>query len=195
MRTEHPIEFALPDDLPLVRADAAQLERVFSNLIENAIKHSPAGGAVRVSGMAYGGRVTIRVVDSGPGIPAAQRSRVFEPFFRGSGGGGSGLGLAICRGFVQANGGQIAAGERPWRRRVARRQLPGDAPAGARAGPVSGLTGARRRRRTADRTGLTVILRAAGYEVRVRGLPGRGARRARRASAGRDAARSGAARR
>jgi two-component system sensor histidine kinase KdpD len=52
----------------------------------------------------------VRVSDSGPGIPRSQRSRVFEPFFRGreDGGTGSGLGLAICRGFVEANGGRIA---------------------------------------------------------------------------------------
>ena len=82
-RPEHPIEFALPDELPLVRADAAQLERVFSNLIENAVKHSPAGRPVRVSATEHGGRITVRVVDRGQGIPVAHRSRVFEPFFRG----------------------------------------------------------------------------------------------------------------
>ena len=55
------------------------------------------------------GRVTVRVIDQGRGIPSKQRSLVFEPFFRGRGepGSGSGLGLAICRGFVEANGGQI----------------------------------------------------------------------------------------
>ncbi len=106
---DHPIEFALPPDLPLVRADAAQLERVFSNLIENAIKFSPPGAPVRVTGGVGGGSVTIRVSDRGRGIPPRQRARVFEPFFRGRGaaGPGSGLGLAICRGFVEANGGRI----------------------------------------------------------------------------------------
>jgi two-component system sensor histidine kinase KdpD len=105
----HPVEFALPGDLPLVRADAAQLERVFSNLLENAIKFSPPGAPVRISGGTAGGRVTVRVTDKGRGIPSNQRGRVFEPFFRGRGdsGSGSGLGLAICRGFVEANGGRI----------------------------------------------------------------------------------------
>ncbi len=109
MRTEHPIEFALPPDLPLVRADAAQLERVFWNLVENAVKFSPAQAPVRISAGTGGGRVTVRVTDSGRGIPAQLRARVFEPFFRGRGepGAGSGLGLAIARGFVEANGGQI----------------------------------------------------------------------------------------
>ncbi len=105
----HQIEFALPADLPLVRADASQLERVFSNLLENAIKFSPAQAPVRVSGGATGGRVTVRVTDQGRGIPTQYRAQVFEPFFRGRGesGSGSGLGLAICRGFVEANGGRI----------------------------------------------------------------------------------------
>lgn len=117
-----PIELELPQELPLVQADAAQLERVFSNLLENALKFSPPGTPVRVTGAASGGRVTVRVTDSGRGIPAHQRARVFEPFFRGradrggardampaagGAGSGSGLGLAICRGFVEANGGRI----------------------------------------------------------------------------------------
>ncbi|HSC04714.1 MAG TPA: DUF4118 domain-containing protein [Solirubrobacteraceae bacterium] len=114
---EHPIEFRLPAELPLVRADAAQLERVFSNLIENAIKFSPPGAPVRITGGASAGRVAVRVADQGSGIPRRYRSQVFEPFFRGrggpgagdsgGGGAGSGLGLAICRGFVEANGGRI----------------------------------------------------------------------------------------
>lgn len=106
---EHKIEFALPADLPLVRADATQLERVFSNLLENAIKFSPEHSPVRVSGGTGAGRVTIRVTDEGRGIPTQYRAHVFEPFFRGRGdaAAGSGLGLAICRGFVEANGGRI----------------------------------------------------------------------------------------
>ncbi|MDQ6778084.1 MAG: ATP-binding protein, partial [Actinomycetota bacterium] len=103
------LEFRLPPDLPLVRADAAQLERVFSNLIENAIKFSPSGAPVRITGGTSGGKVTVRVIDTGRGIPPQHRARVFEPFFRGRGttDPGSGLGLAICRGFVEANGGRI----------------------------------------------------------------------------------------
>jgi two-component system sensor histidine kinase KdpD len=106
---DHPIEFALPDDMPLVRADAAQLERVFSNLIQNAVKFSPPGSPVRITGAATAGLVTVRVTDHGRGIAMHERARVFEPFFRGRGqqGAGSGLGLAISRGFVEANGGRI----------------------------------------------------------------------------------------
>lgn len=109
LRTEHPVEFALPIELPLVSADAAQLERVFSNLMDNAVKFSPAHAPVRITGGANGARVTVRITDEGPGIPKQQRARVFEPFFRGTrdGATNAGLGLAICRGFVEANGGRI----------------------------------------------------------------------------------------
>jgi two-component system sensor histidine kinase KdpD len=105
----HPIEFSLPADLPLVRADATQLERVFSNLIENAVKFSPGDVPVEIRGGAGPAWVTVRFIDHGRGIPLDQRGRIFEPFFRarGAGTGGSGLGLAICRGFVEANGGRI----------------------------------------------------------------------------------------
>ena len=105
----HPIELGVPADLPLVRADAAQLERVFSNLIENAVKFSEPGAPVQITGGAGPAWVTVRVIDQGPGIPLEQRRHIFEPFFRGRGGGvgGSGLGLAIARGFVEANGGSI----------------------------------------------------------------------------------------
>jgi two-component system, OmpR family, sensor histidine kinase KdpD len=105
---DHPVLIELPQDLPLVRADASQLERVFANLIDNAVRYSPPDSPVRISGGAGGGRVTVRVTDRGRGIPAAQRTQVFEPFFSGrDSGGGSGLGLAICRGFVEANNGRI----------------------------------------------------------------------------------------
>lgn len=108
--TQHRVEFSLPPDLPFVRADAAQLERVFANLIENAAKFSPLGSPIQIAAAATAGRITIRVTDHGRGIPKRYRARVFEPFFRGrdTGGAGSGLGLAICRGFVEANGGRIA---------------------------------------------------------------------------------------
>jgi two-component system sensor histidine kinase KdpD len=105
----HRVDLDLPADLPFVRADAAQLERVFSNLLENAVKFSPDGAPVRVSGGSGGGRVTVRVSDSGPGIPSSRRGEIFEPFVRGTGPAqGSGLGLAICRGLVEANGGEIS---------------------------------------------------------------------------------------
>jgi two-component system sensor histidine kinase KdpD len=101
---------ALDADLPLIRADAAQLERAFANLLENSARYS-GGHPVSVRARAVGARVLVRVVDRGPGVPAAQTARIFEPFYRApnatNGHRGSGLGLAIVRGFVEANGGRV----------------------------------------------------------------------------------------
>ena len=101
---------AIDADLPPVRADAAQLERAFANLLENAYRHS-GGHPVSVRGRDVGGRILLRFVDRGPGVPQAQRERIFEPFYRSgtaaTGHRGSGLGLAIVRGFVEANGGKV----------------------------------------------------------------------------------------
>jgi two-component system sensor histidine kinase KdpD len=108
--------FAVDPDLPLVRADAAQLERAFANILENAARYS-AGEAVSVRARAVGPRVMVRIVDRGPGIPAAEIARIFEPFHRPSedrtAHTGSGLGLAIARGFVEANGGKVWAESLP----------------------------------------------------------------------------------
>jgi two-component system, OmpR family, sensor histidine kinase KdpD len=108
--------FAIDPDLPLVRADAAQLERAFANILENAARYS-AGEAVSVRARAVGARVMVRIVDRGPGIPAAEIARIFEPFHRPaadrSAHTGSGLGLAIARGFVEANGGNVWAESLP----------------------------------------------------------------------------------
>jgi two-component system sensor histidine kinase KdpD len=105
---ERPIDLDLGLDLPLVRADAAQLERVFSNLLENAVKFSPDDAPVRVGGAVGAGKVTVSVTDHGRGVPRSKRADIFEPFVGSRDSrGGSGLGLAICRGLVEANGGEI----------------------------------------------------------------------------------------
>jgi two-component system sensor histidine kinase KdpD len=113
---------SIDHDLPLIRADSAQLERAFANVLENARRHS-AGHPVSVRARAVrplageGGKLIVRVVDRGPGIPPAQLDRVFEPFYRAgtaqTGHRGSGLGLAIARGFTQANGGELRAESLP----------------------------------------------------------------------------------
>jgi two-component system, OmpR family, sensor histidine kinase KdpD len=104
------LKLTVDPDLPLIEADAAQLERAFANLLENALRHG-AGHPVSVRARASGGRVLVRVVDRGPGIPLSEQARIFEPFYRAPGGQesgpGSGLGLAIVRGFVEANGGTV----------------------------------------------------------------------------------------
>jgi K+-sensing histidine kinase KdpD len=104
------VRLAVDRELPTVDADAAQLERAFANLLENAIRHG-GGRPVTVRSRLVGEMIAIRVVDQGPGIPESERERIFEPFQSGGAngaGGGSGLGLAIAKGFVEANGGEIA---------------------------------------------------------------------------------------
>lgn len=105
------VKTSLPSDLPFIRADAAQLERALVNLLENAVRFS-AGREAQVRARRLGNRVAIRIVDRGPGIPPAELTHVFEPFYRGGGDGeheGSGLGLAIVRGLIEMNGGQVWA--------------------------------------------------------------------------------------
>jgi two-component system sensor histidine kinase KdpD len=103
-------------DVPLIHADAAQLERALFNVLENAARHS-SDNRVSVRARVVGSNLMIRVVDQGPGIPEAELERVFEPFHRGDGARrghrGSGLGLAIAKGFIEANGGRIWAESLP----------------------------------------------------------------------------------
>jgi signal transduction histidine kinase len=92
------------------RADAEKLRRVLFNLIQNAIRHTPADGSVTVRAEPAGGWVEIEVADTGLGIPAPERERVFDPFVRGErarSGAGAGLGLAISRAIVEAHNGRI----------------------------------------------------------------------------------------
>jgi two-component system sensor histidine kinase KdpD len=102
------VKLALAPDLPLIRADATQLRRAIANLIENGLRHG-GGDPVSVRARVSGGRILMRVVDRGPGIPLSEHERIFTPFYRapGAAGHGSGLGLAIVRGLVEANGGHV----------------------------------------------------------------------------------------
>jgi two-component system sensor histidine kinase KdpD len=111
------IRLSIDPDVPALRADGAQLERAFANVLENARRYSD-GLPVSVNVRRMGTQVMVRIVDQGPGIPAAERERIFEPFYRSRGPGrrpwtGSGLGLAIARGFVEANGGTISVESLP----------------------------------------------------------------------------------
>jgi K+-sensing histidine kinase KdpD len=97
------IAVELPDDSPPISVDAAQVEHALVNLLENALKFSSPTDPVEMRAESIGGEVIVRIADHGPGIPAHEQRRVFEPFH----GVGTGLGLAIARGFVELNGGRI----------------------------------------------------------------------------------------
>jgi two-component system sensor histidine kinase KdpD len=100
----------LPPDLPDVSVDPVQMDQVLTNLLENAGRHSPAGGEINVTVLWMHGGVQVRVSDEGPGIRLDDRERVFEAFYRGASipdTTGSGLGLAIAKAVVVAHGGRI----------------------------------------------------------------------------------------
>jgi two-component system sensor histidine kinase KdpD len=108
--SNHEVVIAIPADIPAIRADRTLLGQVLVNLLENAAKFAPAGTEIRVQAQRTGNDVRIDVIDHGPGIPAADRERVFDMFYRideHEKRQGSGLGLAICKGFVAAMGGTI----------------------------------------------------------------------------------------
>ncbi|MGE5760840.1 MAG: ATP-binding protein, partial [Gemmatimonadota bacterium] len=112
----HPVTVSLPPDLPLVPLDGVLIEQVFVNLLENAVKYTPAGTSIEISATAVDGAVRVEVADRGPGLPPGEESRIFEKFYRAPAAtaqGGIGLGLTICRGIVTAHGGRIWAENRP----------------------------------------------------------------------------------
>jgi K+-sensing histidine kinase KdpD len=106
------LEVEAAPGLPLVRGDYTLLGQVVANMVENAIRHSPAGEPVTVRATTGGGRVVLAVADRGPGVPLDRAESVFEPFRSGDNAGSSGVGLAICRAVVEAHGGTISVGER-----------------------------------------------------------------------------------
>jgi two-component system sensor histidine kinase KdpD len=97
-------------DLPDVWVDPVQMDQVLTNVLDNALEHSPDRGRIDISAARIGDAIEIRIADEGPGVPTADRERLFEPFARGSGAAGragSGLGLAIARAVVTSHGGRI----------------------------------------------------------------------------------------
>ena len=110
---ERQVTLDLPEDLPLVRTDPGLLERALANVVANALHHA---SYAEVVARAHGNRVEIAVVDHGPGVPEADRERIFEPFQRlgdNTNTTGVGLGLAVARGFVETVGGSLTASETP----------------------------------------------------------------------------------
>jgi two-component system sensor histidine kinase KdpD len=111
------LEIAVPDVVPLVRADPGLLERVLANIFSNALRYSPASRPPALRARQAGETVVLEVVDHGPGVPGdGLKERIFEPFQRlgdRHGGVGVGLGLAVAKGFAEAMGGTIAAVDTP----------------------------------------------------------------------------------
>jgi len=106
----------VPETLPRLNVDAALLERAIANVVHNAVRHSPPQHPVHLGAGTVAGRVYLRVVDRGPGVPLAQRGLMFQPFQRlgdVSSGTGVGLGLAVAHGFVEALGGEISVEDTP----------------------------------------------------------------------------------
>jgi two-component system sensor histidine kinase KdpD len=113
---DHPVHVAVCDDMPPVPLDYVEVDQVLSNLVENAVRHTPRGTEIWISIERHEREAVVTVADGGPGIPEAELSRLFDPFVRAAqrkgGPGGVGLGLAIARGLVEAHGGRITAENR-----------------------------------------------------------------------------------
>jgi signal transduction histidine kinase len=109
----------IPDDLPPAMADRERVHQVLFNLIDNAVRYTPPGGAVTVTAHRLNGNVEVEVHDNGVGIPAEHLPRLFERFYRvdtsrsRADDGGTGIGLAIARSVVEAHGGHIHADSEP----------------------------------------------------------------------------------
>jgi len=105
------VRFAIPDGLPQVMADYAQLTRAFSNLVENALVYSPPGSPVSVSAWTRSARLEIAVEDEGPGVAPHERMRIFDKFYRGTLASampsGTGLGLAISHEIIRSHRGEL----------------------------------------------------------------------------------------
>ncbi len=110
------VDWSLDPLARFVVADPGLLDRVLGNVVENALRHQPLPGRVRVSTSGLGGRTQVRVCDTGPGVPEDAREEIFLPFQRhgdAPSGDGVGLGLAVARGLAEAMGGQLSAEETP----------------------------------------------------------------------------------
>jgi two-component system, OmpR family, sensor histidine kinase KdpD len=109
---QHRLQLDWPIDLPLLKLDALLMERVFSNLLENAAKYSPSGSSISLGAESANGKLSVRIENQGPGFHAGRLAHVFDLFERGEAETavpGVGLGLSICRTIVEAHGGHIEA--------------------------------------------------------------------------------------
>jgi signal transduction histidine kinase len=115
---EVPVVAEIAPGVPSIRGDAERLRQIFGNLIDNAVKYSPAGAPVEVRVRQSNGTVLVSVRDNGPGIKPDDQRLIFEKFGRVAGGGskpGTGLGLYIARSIAETHGGTIAVSSAPGR--------------------------------------------------------------------------------
>ena len=114
---QHRVQVTASDDLPPVPLDYVEIDQVLSNLIENAVRYTPAGTEIRITLEHDATDAVVTVSDAGPGVPETALAHLFDPFVRAAqrkgSPGGVGLGLAIARGLVEAHGGRITATNRP----------------------------------------------------------------------------------
>jgi two-component system, OmpR family, sensor histidine kinase KdpD len=104
------VRVQIREDIPPVPMDALQMDQVLTNLLENAVRFSPPGSEISITALRWQNQLEVKVADRGPGIPAADRTRVFDEFYRkdvGEWRGGTGLGLAIAKAIVTAHGGSM----------------------------------------------------------------------------------------
>jgi len=121
------LEVDAPDDLPPIEIDPVRIREVITNLLSNALRHTPPGGSVVVRvAMTSSGAMSVDVHDTGSGMPPEAIARAFDRFYKGSGSRGSGLGLTIARSLVSAHGGEIHASSEPGRGTTIAFTLPRD---------------------------------------------------------------------
>jgi two-component system sensor histidine kinase KdpD len=112
----HRVDTDIPSNLPLIDIDAVLFEQVLFNLFDNASKYADPDTSIRIQAVRDGNWITLQVLDEGPGIPEDALEAIFDKFYRVQKGdqvrAGTGLGLGICRGFIEAMGGTIGAGNR-----------------------------------------------------------------------------------
>jgi signal transduction histidine kinase len=133
------IDVDVPDELPRVRASAAELNQVWTNLLDNALDAAPTSSSIAISARGIGSNVVLSVIDHGPGVPEEIRTRIFDPFFTTKPiGQGRGLGLDIARRIVTLNGGRIEFDSVPGHTefRVFFPAVPGDSESGGDANHV-----------------------------------------------------------
>ncbi len=113
--SSHSVQVAIDDEMPMISIDFALMEQVCSNLICNAVLHTPSQSIIMINGSAQNNEAIITVRDNGPGLRDDELPFIFEKFRRGSTAptGGTGLGLSICKGIIEAHGGTISAGNNP----------------------------------------------------------------------------------